>query len=299
MTARRSPFSSHSRNRGAVAVALRVEAAVVREHVGGQDVEEVVPDRAVLLGRRRLDERRAEPAACLERGVEARGHVRVELDLADPRRDGDAHAFETRRAPREEGPVQALSARPRSGPAIAWSRSTQSEIVRAIGPSWSRLQESGTTPASETRPRVGLIVDVPQHAEGIRSDPAVSVPVAAGVIRAASAAADPPLDPPARSREVPRAADLVGRPADRELVRVQVAEQHHARGGQLRPGVAVLRRHLLEAPARRGHRLAGDAVEVLEPDRHARQRRGRPVPAHGGVAQPLVARAAASSASSS
>ena len=45
-------------------------------------------------------------------------------------------------------------------------------------------------------PRVGLIADVPQHAEGIRSEPAVSVPVAAGVIRAASAAAEPPLDPP-------------------------------------------------------------------------------------------------------
>ena len=94
--------------------------------------------------------------------------------------------------------------------------------------------------------------------------------------------------PAGRSPQVPRAADLVGRPADRELVRVQVAEQHHARGGQPGPGVAVLRRHLLEEPARRGHRLAGDAVEVLEPDRHARQRRGRPVPAHGGVAQALV-----------
>ena len=31
----------------------------------------------------------------------------------------------------------------------------------------------------------------------MRSDPAVSVPVAAGVIRAASAAAEPPLEPPA------------------------------------------------------------------------------------------------------
>ena len=73
--------------------------------------------------------------------------------------------------------------------------------MRAIGPAWSRLQESGTTPFSETLPRVGLIVEVPEHADGIRSDPAVSVPVAAGTMRAASAAADPPLEPPAeRSR---------------------------------------------------------------------------------------------------
>ena len=51
--------------------------------------------------------------------------------------------------------------------------------------------------ASAPLPRVGLIVDVPQTADGMRSDPAVSVPVAAGTIRAASAAAEPPLDPPA------------------------------------------------------------------------------------------------------
>ena len=52
-------------------------------------------------------------------------------------------------------------------------------------------------PRIGTRPRVGLIVDVPHMAEGMRSDPAVSVPVAAGVVREASAAAEPPLDPPA------------------------------------------------------------------------------------------------------
>src|SRR6185436_710344 len=84
-------------DRVAVAVALRVEAAVVRQEVGRQDVEEVVPDRAVLLGRRRLDDRRAEAAASLERVLEARGDVRVELDLADPGRDGDPHACQTRR----------------------------------------------------------------------------------------------------------------------------------------------------------------------------------------------------------
>ncbi len=52
------------------------------------------------------------------------------------------------------------------------------------------------TPRSETRPRVGLIVETPESAEGMRSDPAVSVPVAPGTMRAASAAAEPPLEPP-------------------------------------------------------------------------------------------------------
>ena len=74
----------------------------------------------------------------------------------------------------------------------------QSATVRAIGPAWSRLGDERDDAARARRaPRVGLIVDVPQSAEGIRSEPAVSVPVAAGIIRAASAAAEPPLDPPA------------------------------------------------------------------------------------------------------
>jgi hypothetical protein len=46
------------------------------------------------------------------------------------------------------------------------------------------------------RPCVGLIAHVPQQAEGMRSDPQVSEPSAAGVMRAASAAALPPLEPP-------------------------------------------------------------------------------------------------------
>ena len=52
-------------------------------------------------------------------------------------------------------------------------------------------------PRIETSPRVGLIVEVPHSAEGMRSEPAVSVPVAAGTWRDASAAPDPPLEPPA------------------------------------------------------------------------------------------------------
>jgi hypothetical protein len=42
-----------------------------------------------------------------------------------------------------------------------------------------------------------LIVDVPHSADGMRSEPAVSVPVARGTCREASAAPEPPLEPPA------------------------------------------------------------------------------------------------------
>ena len=103
-----------------------------------------------------------------------------------------------------------------------------SRSVRVIGPGWSWEWLSGRIPRSGSTPRVGLIVDVPQSAEGMRSDPAVSVPVAAGVVREASAAPLPPLEPPGPRGEVPGVADLVGPAARRELVRVQVAEQDHA-----------------------------------------------------------------------
>jgi hypothetical protein len=83
-----------------------------------------------------------------------------------------------------------------SGPVIADSSSEQSATERAIGPQLSSAHASGITPAALTSPNVGLIDDTPQKAAGMRSDPSVSEPVAAGIIRAASAAALPPLEPP-------------------------------------------------------------------------------------------------------
>ena len=86
----------------------------------------------------------------------------------------------------------------RSAPpaASASSSAPQSASDRAIGPAWSRLGASGTIPPIGTRPCVALIELTPQSAAGIRSEPAVSVPRVAGTMPAASAAADPPLDPP-------------------------------------------------------------------------------------------------------
>src|ERR1700733_1715728 len=51
-------------------------------------------------------------------------------------------------------------------------------------------------PARLTRPKVGFSPTVPHKAAGIRIDPPVSEPIATGTIRAATAAPDPPLDPP-------------------------------------------------------------------------------------------------------
>jgi hypothetical protein len=80
--------------------------------------------------------------------------------------------------------------------ASAASSGSQSATLRAIGPAWSSVGPSGKMPRIDTRPRVGLMVEVPHSADGMRNDPAVSVPVAAGVVCEASAAAEPPLEPP-------------------------------------------------------------------------------------------------------
>ncbi len=61
---------------------------------------------------------------------------------------------------------------------------------------WSIEVLSGTTPAVEIAPNVPLKPTMPQYAAGIRTDPPLSVPMLIGTIPAATAAADPELDPP-------------------------------------------------------------------------------------------------------
>ena len=68
--------------------------------------------------------------------------------------------------------------------------------VRAIGPTWSRLQESGVTPSRGILPYVGLSPTVPQSEEGMRIEPPVSVPMEPKPTPLARATAEPPLDPP-------------------------------------------------------------------------------------------------------
>ena len=49
----------------------------------------------------------------------------------------------------------------------------------------------------EIRPRVGFSPTRPQNAAGVRTDPPPSVPCPSATIPAATAAPEPPLDPPA------------------------------------------------------------------------------------------------------
>src|SRR5438045_3451752 len=71
-----------------------------------------------------------------------------------------------------------------------------SRTLRPIGPGVSRLALSGMIPAELMRPVVTLRPVSPQKEAGIRTEPPVSVPIAHGAIRAATATPEPLLDPP-------------------------------------------------------------------------------------------------------
>ena len=80
---------------------------------------------------------------------------------------------------------------------IAMSRAA-SATVRVSGPRWSSDHDSGIAPARLTRPYVGLRPTTPQHAAGSRMEPPVSLPSAPSANPAATAAAEPLLEPPAQ-----------------------------------------------------------------------------------------------------
>ncbi len=77
------------------------------------------------------------------------------------------------------------------------SISAASATVRVIGPMWLVVSSPPKTGAAATRPSVGFIPNTPQQLAGARMEPPLSVPTASGASPAATAAAAPPLDPPA------------------------------------------------------------------------------------------------------
>src|SRR3546814_3153314 len=66
------------------------------------------------------------------------------------------------------------------------SSKAQHDTEAARGPMESRLKDSGKAPVCETRLAVGLKPVSPQKADGIRTDPPVSVPMAATAIWSAT-----------------------------------------------------------------------------------------------------------------
>src|SRR5436305_11955057 len=85
-----------------------------------------------------------------------------------------------------------------SGPEVASSSAALSRTDRVIAwPTLAPLQLSPRSGPIGLRARVGLRPNNPQHDAGIRIDPPPSVAWAMGTISAATAAAAPPLEPPA------------------------------------------------------------------------------------------------------
>ena len=140
-----------------------------------------------------------------------------------------------------------------------------------------------------TRPRCGLSPNSPQHAAGMRIEPAPSVPSAAAASPAATAAPEPPLEPPGRAGEIPR----VARRAERERLRhrqrlelrhVRLAQRHGARGAQPADDLGVGGDRSAVGERAAGGDLARHVGVVLDRDRHAVERRGVvAAPAIGGV----------------
>ena len=64
------------------------------------------------------------------------------------------------------------------------------------GPTWSRLDAKATIPKRDTVPYVGRRPTRPQSAAGCLIEPPVSEPSAQGASPPATAAADPPEEPP-------------------------------------------------------------------------------------------------------
>src|SRR3954469_7528951 len=63
----------------------------------------------------------------------------------------------------------------------------------------SNVRQACTMPAVETRPRLGFSPTILLRLAGTRPEPAVSVPSASGTRPAATATAEPELDPPGMS----------------------------------------------------------------------------------------------------
>ena len=144
---------------------------------------------------------------------------------------------------------------------------------------------------ARSRPRLGLRPTRPQQAAGMRIEPPPSLPCATGTMPAATAAAEPPEEPPGVRVRVPRVARRpgvarLGGRQDPELGQVRRADDDEAR-----PRAAAARgRRCASAGGRARNRepkfmhRPGDRHVGLDRDRHAGERprvarrRSRPPP---------------------
>jgi hypothetical protein len=84
--------------------------------------------------------------------------------------------------------------------AVKWNTADASSAVSANTETQSSERQAGTTPRVLKRPRVGFSPTMLLKAAGTRPDPAVSVPRAKLTRPAATATAEPELEPPGMNR---------------------------------------------------------------------------------------------------
>ena len=74
--------------------------------------------------------------------------------------------------------------------------SRASSTVRASGPKWWMVSNWVGRKSSGIRPKLGFSPTTPDHAAGMRTDPPMSLPSASGTQPDATAAPEPPDEPP-------------------------------------------------------------------------------------------------------
>ena len=83
-----------------------------------------------------------------------------------------------------------------SGPWATDKNRAASATVRESGPKWEMESKTVGRMSMGIRPRLGLRPTRPHQAAGMRTEPPMSVPSARGTQPAATAAPEPPEDPP-------------------------------------------------------------------------------------------------------
>ena len=208
---------------------------------------------------------------------------RKPLPKRDRRRTGAGPAAARRvsRRPasaRRRAPAAAANTdRPRPGRRSRCSIAIASSTVSAKTETQSSVRQAGTTPAVETRPRLGLSPTMLLKPAGTRPDPAVSVPSASGVKPGADRERRAGARTAGNELSIEQiAADAVRRAhadqAGRELIEIGLAENERAGLAQPRDARGVPVRTIAVSRARRRGRQALDVDIVLDRDRNAVER---------------------------
>ena len=194
----RSPYRTPSKR------ARFDDASAGRDDVVDRDRERRVRQRDVAHRRRRARASARAPHRSASRiaGSSASGKYSFGTPMTIP----SSALARGARGSRAPGRRPRWSSRCGSWPAMTRGRARRRRRSRRSTPIWSSDDAKATSPKRLTRPYVGLTPTTPQNAAGCRTEPPVSEPSAIGTMPAATAAAEPPDEPPGTRSGVERIA---------------------------------------------------------------------------------------------